>query len=809
MADISPEELSQLFEKQRNGIQLTTEEIRKLGAGTKEFSTNLKALGMASQNAALGLSGFTKSLANGEASFKSLNPLIDGITSGLGELAKTIPWAGNLAAGSLKLAGEGAKFLLDQLQIATNSFQEMSQVGAVTAKGMTGLKEQFLDSRMTLQGFQKTVKENANVLARFKGTVGTGAEDFSKIIGTLADPKNSLGMGLRKIGFTADEMGDATAGYISQQIMMGQIQNKTQDELIKGSHRYALELDQLAKLTGMSRKEAQSQRDKALSEGRFLAGTRALERLGPAGVKASESLKNLQGRFAKDSPAISQGIRDSLNSISTDAAKQLMNATGGASFQIIQLLKNNVISEEEANKRIREAINRTLPSIESLNQFTGDAAKTFPPLNELVIATTASYKNAGKTAKGQQKVDDKLTDSAVTAQVQLENMSRNIQSFSFALLPFATDAVSAFTGALDQAIQYMAGILGIELPSVGGGQGGGGAGAQSVFSGNANVRDLRNLGKMSGGQIASSMAARATEGVGYGIAAGAKGLGLETVGGGIERLVKKASRSRQEQETLMTSIDQLIDFTGDSGSRENFQRLSTDVQIAFLKMADEYRVSNGGKKKLKIQSSFRDYDTQKKLYEAYKERGFTGIPAAKPGTSLHERGYAIDLDQSTVSELLQTGLLNKYGFLFNPRDPVHIFKRPGFISANVADNKEGFAQGGISQGPKSGYMAMLHGLEAIVPLSNNRSIPVSFKDTGASQLNTASFDQNLPILNDAINRQSAVLQQQLEKSEAMIQALNRFASGDQMQVMIDKLQNINDKINTGNDINAKLLQVSM
>ena len=140
---------------------------------------------------------------------------------------------------------------------------------------------------------------------------------------------------------------------------------------------------------------------------------------------------------------------------------------------------------------------------------------------------------------------------------------------------------------------------------------------------------------------------------------------------------------------------------------------------------------------------------------------------------------------------------------------MHIFKRPGFISANVADNKEGFAQGGISQGPKSGYMAMLHGLEAIVPLSNNRSIPVSFKDTGASQLNTASFDQNLPILNDAIDRQSAVLQQQLEKSEAMIQALNRFASGDQMQVMIDKLQNINDKINTGNDINAKLLQVSM
>ena len=43
----------------------------------------------------------------------------------------------------------------------------------------------------------------------------------------------------------------------------------------------------------------------------------------------------------------------------------------------------------------------------------------------------------------------------------------------------------------------------------------------------------------------------------------------------------------------------------------------------------------------------------------------------------------------------------------------------------------------------------------------------------------------------------------------MIQALNRFASGDQMTIMIDKLQNINDKMNTSNDINSKILQVQM
>jgi hypothetical protein len=64
-------------------------------------------------------------------------------------------------------------------------------------------------------------------------------------------------------------------------------------------------------------------------------------------------------------------------------------------------------------------------------------------------------------------------------------------------------------------------------------------------------------------------------------------------------------------------------------------------------------------------------------------------------------------------------------------------------------------------------------------------------------------------MNEAINRQSEMLQKQLEKSEAMIQALNRFASGEQMQTMISKLDTLGDKMSTSNDINTKLLQVSM
>ena len=136
----------------------------------------------------------------------------------------------------------------------------------------------------------------------------------------------------------------------------------------------------------------------------------------------------------------------------------------------------------------------------------------------------------------------------------------------------------------------------------------------------------------------------------------------------------------------------------------------------------------------------------------------------------------------------------------------------------------GYREGGIAEGPGSGYMALLHGLEAVVPLKNNRKIPVEFRDTRVrdfikekpvefrdmkSVRPDLSLGKDFVNLNESLTKQYRVLEQQLQKSDAMIQALNRFASGDQMKSMIDKLQNINDKMNTSNDINSKILQVQM
>jgi len=53
----------------------------------------------------------------------------------------------------------------------------------------------------------------------------------------------------------------------------------------------------------------------------------------------------------------------------------------------------------------------------------------------------------------------------------------------------------------------------------------------------------------------------------------------------------------------------------------------------------------------------------------------------------------------------------------------------------------GFATGGIARGSDAGYSATLHGTEAVVPLPNNKSIPVDLK--GSGQTNNVSVNINI------------------------------------------------------------------
>jgi hypothetical protein len=65
-------------------------------------------------------------------------------------------------------------------------------------------------------------------------------------------------------------------------------------------------------------------------------------------------------------------------------------------------------------------------------------------------------------------------------------------------------------------------------------------------------------------------------------------------------------------------------------------------------------------------------------------------------------------------------------------------KAPGARDGGIFSNGakvSGYATGGVARGSTSGYPAVLHGTEAVVPLPNGKSIPVEMKDSGATNNN--------------------------------------------------------------------------
>jgi hypothetical protein len=74
-----------------------------------------------------------------------------------------------------------------------------------------------------------------------------------------------------------------------------------------------------------------------------------------------------------------------------------------------------------------------------------------------------------------------------------------------------------------------------------------------------------------------------------------------------------------------------------------------------------------------VTSVVRSYATQKRLYDAYRS-GKSRYPAAPPGYSAHEQGWAFDLQLNDASWLTDAGLLwESWGGTWGGRfsDPIH------------------------------------------------------------------------------------------------------------------------------------------
>lgn len=488
-------ELLEAMEELRRAMGATTvdfeeleEQIKKSQVGMKAFK---KVLAKTPGEVAAGLGSFAKGVAAGDTSIKSFNTIIDTATGALAGLASTIPVLGSAISGTVKAVGEASKFVVNQLEATAKTFNDFGQAGALTSKGMSGLFEQFNRSGMSLDGFRKAVTENSAALARFRGTVGEGAENFSQIVGDIVD--SNAGTELRRLGLSADQIGDTAAAFVTQQTRLGRAQAMTNQQLTEGTVRYAKELDELSKLTGMNREAIQKQQDAALSESRFRASLHGLNQ------QQQKDLLNLQTMMQGFGAELGQGTRDLVSgAANTDAARKLMADTGGAAADIIERLKAGQISQSQAQVEMQDAVKRNLEAQAGYQKFVSDGESVFTNFANKADLASAELVNgqliSKKTQKDQIAGQDELTNTTVDAQRNLEKMSRQFQRLGFELMPSAAKAIESFTSVVTQAVEKMSEKLGIPMPGGRAPTGAAAARADAVAASQGTTADMLNAG---------------------------------------------------------------------------------------------------------------------------------------------------------------------------------------------------------------------------------------------------------------------------------------------------------------------------
>ena len=446
-------ELQDEMERLRAQVQGLTVEL-------EEAKTGLAAFGKATVNGAVdvtkGLGSFAVNVGKGDTSFKSLNSVVDIASNALAGMAKAIPFAGEALSAGIKATAEASKFMLDQLDTTTKAFNDLSRVGALTERGMSGLQQQFVASQLSFGAFNKQVTENAQALARFKGMAGDGVDVFAAVTGTLADLSEGSDDSLRRLGMSTDEIGASTAAFITQQTRLGLAQGRSNAELAAGTKAYAIELDALQKVTGLSREAIQKQQDAALSESRFRANYDEL--IAEGKVKEAEELMKLQTQLSAIGPELGQGIRDLLSGAGTDASRKVLASAGNAQ-DILNRVKEGSIDSTQAALELQAAMKqsatytrRNAAYVEKGSSVFADWAQTSDFINaQMVDGQLVKQRQDKQQAKGQ----DDLTDKTVEAQKAMQKMNIEMQQLGFTFLPKASAAVKAMTESMAEFVAFV------------------------------------------------------------------------------------------------------------------------------------------------------------------------------------------------------------------------------------------------------------------------------------------------------------------------------------------------------------------
>jgi hypothetical protein len=687
----TPEEIQEIFDRYndaiRAGIPISAALAREMADATKgvknytyELNRNLKNLG--TQTKALG-----SDLLRGVQGASVFNNTIGATTEVVDILASRFGVLGTVIGGVIKAGGLYIQAVNKQSDALYKSFQDLSKTGTVGAGGMAeafSSMQKFGYSVEQLGDMTALLSENSRALAQFGGTAFQGARQFADVAQVLQ--RGELGEKFRNMGLSTEEINRNIAGFVKQQVGLGQSRAQMEKNLTGETAKYIEQIVAVQRLTGQTREQLEEKERQAQAEQAFAYKQFELKKRMDAGDE--QARKEFQANQALNRILEGKAREQFVRGVGGDVAamQELMMTTP----EFAEKYFSGVTDVSDLMNSYVSGLKRSVDSVGSLALF--NAYDDFQlPLNESLKMISQYGTEAFEKLMADALKNSKSTDEATNEQTKLLMSQMNTRQAFERMINLGVEPV---TWAMRKLAEIVEGIVNL-LPNFG--QKGYGRGGTGTMGGSMAAT---GAGAASGA-LAGSFAGPVGTAVGAVVGGAAGFFGYEGFGG-------KGGGTGVTGGLKPTDV---LDFSGSSGSQSAFNGLNRELQGRILAAGDQYYRTTG--RKLIINSAMRSREDQERLYQETMAAGRpgigpTGMPVARPGTSSHESGFAVDIqqgksDKDAIYALNQQGLYQTV-----PSDPVHFQMRNNNVSA-------AFGWEGRISGPMSGYRPnlLMHGPEDI------------------------------------------------------------------------------------------------
>ena len=840
-------ELNESFEKLGNTGQLLDEDLAKLqslfGRQQRAKREEIKASNVAGQalgNMANALVNTTSQIYRGQRGMKvmadGLDQMATAVQTAIAVFTTLVPAGRALGIGAklllngTALAGKAlttyAKFTAEQSDKLFSTYQNLSRIGAA-GTDLEGVFENLQRMGLTVEEIEKytqIITKQKDYLLSFGASAAEGARNLSAISGAIV--KSDLGRQLEMMGLTVEDITSSTATYMIMQNRLGRLQYKSAEEVARESAKFALELDKMARFTATSREEQEEQRKSAIEDERyaafqltaagqgvnieafeqFLTGmdeerARAYRHLiAGRGAPTSEEARRLLQSEGPQAYQRAMGVaRGEISPIEARAAadraglefarrfseQAAIGATEGFGLRIggrrgyLEQGRQRQLQEEEARRLLQsegpQAYQRAMgvargeispiearaaadrAGLEFARRFSEQAAIGATEGFGLRIGGRRGYLEQGRQRQLQEEearrrgitieqlIEEeaaraRLAEGEKAAQVDTRraqmSAAQSLDGFVRLGVKPATTALETFASGLDKATRALPGSPYGGRPTTGGGgaaPAGGGGGGTATGGAGSSLRNIRE------------MIARVESGGNYNILAGGDQANLtsmtvrevldlqkQRIGQGKPQAAGKYQIQRATLLDAMAKAGIGLDAKFDEATQDRL----ADALI-MRRGFEQYQKSGTPDAKARFLANL-----------AQEWRGLPNAPDTRAGAATDKYGNKAGMDWQTAIESFQVG--------------------------GIFSKREG--------------LAMLHGPEAIVPLPDGRSIPVSLgKDlqTMIEQVQRAALDpQTVAQLTNAVSEMSqrmnqpaggpqsnTILSSQLEKLDELVRAM--------------------------------------